>query len=210
MLRIAGQLLLICLLAGCGPLVSDPDAVANPAGPPAPGVDARNRSVKLPRRPVEAGDEVPYLVLSDQLGNEVTTVELTTSQDAVMVFLPALDSPAARPVLQWVRRNRDLIRQRGAEVVLVTPAPSELNAPVTQAEGLHVAVLSDPAGWAARSFGLAAKNTTRGVDRPWTVVAGREGRVLAAEPGLMDATDVIQALAVRPAGDKNRVIDFFR
>lgn len=198
------------LLAGCGPMVSDPDAVSASSAPPVIGVDERNLQTELRRRPVEVGDLVPFVILSDQLGHEVSTVELTTNQDAVLIFVPALDSAAARPALQWVRQNRELVRARGAEVVLVTPSPAEFTAPLAKGEELRVAVLSDPSGWAARAFGLADRRGTRGVDRPWTVLAGRQGRVHAAEHGLMGVTDVIQTLAVRPTGDDNRVIDFFR
>ncbi|MCB2156814.1 redoxin domain-containing protein [bacterium] len=210
MIRWVYGVLVAGLLAGCGPLVSDPDALPERSGPPVVGVDARNLRTELRRTPVAVGDEVPFLILTDQLGNDVSTVELTTSQDTVMIFLPPMDSPAVRPAVQWVRQNRDLVKTRGAEVVLVTPTPPEVNGPLAKAEDLHVAVLSDPSGWGARAFGLAHRSSTSGVNRPWTVIAGREGRVYAAQSGLMEVTEVIQTLAVRPTGEDGGVFDLIK
>ncbi len=198
--------LCVLLLSGCsGPLVSDPDAV--PQAIVKDGVDARNASVKPRRAPIAVGELIPRLILSDQKGVDVSTHEVVASGDAVLVFFPGADAPEARALFQWVREMRQMAAGRRCEILLVTPDSAERNAMIAKAEDLHVAMLTDPSGWAARAFGLIPTPRDTQVGRTWSVVLGREGRVMAVRPGLMPVTDLITTLEVRPSGDDFGALD---
>jgi len=197
------------LAASCGgKLASDPEDI--PTKYPMGGVDAANLDAKPRKSPVEAGDDVPVLRLEDQKGNLVSTRELTSSRDAVLIFYPGADSPEARPLYDWIRANRNMASGRGCEVVIVTPDVPSRNAEIAAAEELRVAVLHDPSGWCSRAFGLLKGNDAVAVDRTWSVVAGKEGRVLAVKPGLYDITDLTMTLAVRPDPRPYRAIDLLK
>lgn len=202
----------VTFLGGCrgGILVSDPSAV--PTVHPFDGVSERNLDRARPRRsPLRLGETVPELVLRDQAGNEVSTIEVLSAGDAVFLFSPGHASPQARPIYEWVRRNRQNVTQRGAEILILTPDDPETNAAVAQAEQLRVALLHDPSGWGARSFGLVSGAQDTTVERPWSVVAGRGGRVLSADPGLYPISDLITTLTVRPTPREDfRAIDLLR
>lgn len=196
------------LLGGCGgPLISDPEAV--PDVLPGMGVRAENRTTFPRGKPLEQGDDVPAFVWADQSGRDVSTAELVTAGDALLVFLPPGDTPARRPVYDWVRTHRDRLAARGCELLLVSPDPVDSNAAVASAEDLRVAVLADPSSWSARAFGVLFDPDDRALDRPWSVLIGREGRILEVRAGLFDSTDYITALTVRRGGqEEKRVLDF--
>jgi len=203
--------LFVALGTGCGgPLVSDPASV--PQRYESRGVDPYNLENARPRRsPVGLGDDVPNLLLMDQNGVEVGTYELVSGGDAVLIFSPGHASPQARPIYDWVRRYRTMISQRGAEVVVLSPDPVETNARVAEDEQLRVAVLYDVSGWGARSFGLIPRPEGDSVARPWTVVAGRDGRVMKAQAGMMPVSEVITTLEARPTPRQDfRAIDLLR
>lgn len=196
-------LLGLALLAavGCsGPLVTDPDYV--PGGNVPAGVDGRNAGLKPRRAPIRVGEPVPAFVLADQYGTPVTSGELMAAGDALIVFLPVRGG-ASRPVAPWVREHRDRLARRNCELLLVTAGTPEENAVFAAREELRVAVLSDPGAWVMRAHGVLGVNdgtNAAALDRPWTVIIGGEGRVLASEAGLMDFAGYTTALAARPTG----------
>lgn len=199
-------------VTGCrgGFLVSDPSSV--PTTHPFDGVSERNLDRARPKRsPLQLGDTIPDLVLTDQMGNEVASYEVVASGDAVFIFSPGHSSSQSRPIYEWVRRHRQMVEQRGAEILILTPDDPGTNASVAQAEDLRVALLHDPSGWGARSFGVLRGAQATEVERPWTVVAGRGGRVLSADPGLYPISELITTLTVRPTPREDfRAIDLLR
>jgi peroxiredoxin len=200
----------LLLAVGCtGPLVSDPDAMDSPVI--AAGASEHNRSQKPRRSPIKAGEPVPDLRWFDQTGREISTGELVTAGDALLIFVPGDQSPATRPVYEWVRRYRARAAERGCEVLVVSPDPVERNAVVAKDEELRAAVLADPSAWGARVFGLVPRGTDLAVARPQSVLLGREGVVLETREGLFDAAELITALTVRRgAQDDFRAIDLLK
>ncbi|MDK2971672.1 MAG: hypothetical protein PWP23_1427 [Candidatus Sumerlaeota bacterium] len=181
---------------GCkGPLVSDPDAMERPVI--AYGASDYNLRQKPRRTPIKAGERVPDLRWLDQGGREVSTAELTTAGDALLIVVPGDGSPATRPVYEWVRRHRARAAQHKCELLLLSPDPGEVNAQVAGEEDLHIAILSDPSAWGARVLGLVPGGTDLAVARPYSVLLGKEGVVLESREGLFDAAELITALTVR-------------
>ncbi|MBX3730717.1 MAG: redoxin domain-containing protein [Candidatus Sumerlaeia bacterium] len=197
------------MLMGCGgPLISDPEAVDLPSA--AIGVHAENANLKPRRRPIAAGEPVPSFLWFDQAGRAVTTAELVTGGDALLIFTAGDDAPHTRPVYEWVRRNKTHATRSRCEILVVTPDGPDRNAQVAAGEQLGVAVLHDPSSWSARVFGVApARGGT--VERPWSVLLGREGKVLEVTPGLFETSAFVTALTVRKgAQDEFRAIDLLR
>jgi peroxiredoxin len=206
--RLAMMGLSLIVLLGCGPLISDPEAVDLPSA--ALGVHAENANLKPRRRPIAAGDPVPAFLWFDQAGREVTTAELVTGGDALLIFTAGDGVPHTRPVYEWVRRNRTHATRNRCEILVVTPDAPDRSAQVAREEQLGVALLHDPSSWSARVFGVAP---ARGgaVERPWSVLLGREGKVLEVTPGLFETSAFVTALTVRKgAQDDFRAIDLLR
>ncbi len=199
-------LALVLALGGCGgALVTDPTAV--PSKYPAHGVRAENLDVKPRKSPIAVGESVPVLFLEDQKGFLVSTREVSTGGDALLIFQGGWTSPEARPVYDWVRESRTMTEGRDCEILLVGPDLPETNEKIAASEELKVAILHDPSGWGARVFGLLTGNDATRVDGIWSVVLGREGRVLAVERGLYDISDLITVLTVRPDPRPYRATD---
>jgi len=189
-------------VVGCGgPLVSDVSAA--PRNYPTEGVLEQNLAVKPLKNPIQPGDIVPYITWQDQAGRYVSTAELMAGGDAVLVFVPGDGDPATRPVYEYIRRNRDMISRRKGELLIVTPDLMETNAEVSERENLRVAMLNDPSAWGARAFGLVGMNPgSQPPRRVWTVLIGKEGKVLAIEAGLMAPSDLISAMVIRSAAQR--------
>lgn len=196
------------LSAGCaGMLDSSPGEFRDDRASVPPGVDPRNADARPARRLVRVGDPVPRLVWQDQNGVDVTTVELAAGGDALLVFHPGARTGAARPVHEFVRRRRDQIESHGCEILLVVPDEPATNARVAAEEQLRVAILHDPAAWSARAFGLA--DSSEGVESVWSVLLGREGRVLAVKNGVFEMPELLTALMVRPEGERRSIFERF-
>lgn len=196
--------------AGCkGPLVSDPDAMEQPVI--AYGASDHNLRQKPRRSPIKVGERVPDLRWLDQGGREVSTPELTTAGDALLIVVPGDGSAATRPVYEWVRRHRARASQHKCELLLLSPDPVEVNARVAGEEDLHIAILSDPSAWGARVLGLVPGGTDLAVARPYSVLLGKEGVVLESREGLFDAAELITALTVRRgAQDDFKALDLLK
>ena len=208
LLLISLPLLVASLGAGCaGMLNSSPETAGASAEAPA-SVDPRNAAVKPARRLVRVGDPFPPFTWSDQNGAPVSTAEITTGGDALLVFHPGDDSPAARPAYEFARQRREQLSSYTTEILLVSPDSVERNAQTAAAESLRVALLHDPAAWGARAFGVDVGPA--GPAGVTSILLGREGRVLAVQPGLMDVAGIITALKVRPEGDRRSVFEGLR
>ncbi len=206
MVRFALLAVILGFLAGCGgALVSDPSAV--PTKYPSVGVRQENLEAKPRKAPLQAGEAVPLLVLEDQKGYLVSTRELTTGGDALLIFHGGARSPEARPVYDWVRENLTMADSRDCEILLVGPDLPETNEKVAAAEELKIGILCDPSGWGARAFGLLGRADSTQVEGIWSVVIGREGRVLEVRRGLYDVSDLVTVLAVRPDARPYRAMD---
>ena len=196
----------VLVLAACGgALVSDPAAV--PSKYPTYGVRPENLEVEPRKSPVQAGEQIPMLLLEDQKGFTVSTREVSTGSDALLIFQGGWTSPEARPVYDWVRENRTMTAGRDCEILLIGPDTPDTNAKIAAEEELKIAMLHDPSGWGARAFGLLNGNDATHVDGIWSVVLGREGRILAVERGLYDISDLITLLAARPDPRQYRATD---
>lgn len=193
------------LLAGCGvqPLSTDesPKAAANPEFAAAAAL-GDEQGVTFRKSPVAVGDTAPSMALLDQKGIRVSVRELSMSQDALLIFYPGSESPEARPVYDWVRRNRGFAAQHQCEIVLVNASDDvATNDKVATVEQLKVAVVADRHAVMARCFGLVQPYTAPSLDRTWSVVVGKGGVVLSAEPGLPATTDLVTTLKVKPRPD---------
>ena len=196
---------LVAGLVGCnGPLRT------GDAPPPAPAVVAtENRELVARRSALEPGDAVPEFVLEGQFGRPVSAGELSLGKGGVLLFLPGLDSPAWRPAFAWAERNRTLLRQQGLELLLVSPQTVEANRALSDRRELRVALLSDPASWTARAFGIVSSGA-RHPASPWAFVLGGDGRIQFGERGLPDAADLIMAAERGPGGGTSLFEEVFQ
>ena len=199
-----------CVLTGCGGvLVSDPDA--RPVNYPREGVLETNLDAKPLKRPIAAGERVPDFVWVDQVGRRVSTGELMAGGDSLLIFIPGDGDPATRPVYDWVRRNRATASSHQCEILLVSPDSVDTNATVAAREELSVGIMADPSGWGARAFGLMPSGEATRPGRVWSVIVGREGKVLKVATGLLQASEMITTLKVRSAArEEMRAIDLLR
>jgi peroxiredoxin len=197
------------LSVGCGGRGLNSDPGSGKSAAPVEGVLPQNLQAKPRNSPVKLGDKVPVLLLQDQVGNMVSTREVTASGDVLMVFYPGTDDPQARPVYDWVARNRQQLANRQVEILLVNPVdPPERSAAVAEQLQLRVGVLHDPSAWGSRCFGLVETANGTNVSQVWSVVVGKGGQVLESRAGLYDFTDVLTLTTMRPSAPGSfRVID---
>lgn len=203
-LRKISPLLVALALLGCSkPLRS---SGSEPTAPPKE-VASANQGLKARTSPLTVGKAVPDFQLVDQSGRGVSSGELTSGKGAVVVFLPPIGSPGARPAFEWAKRNQALLTQRRLEVLLVVPDSVATNAAVARSEGLRLAVLSDPKAWVAQAFGVVPKGG-HSVAKPWVTVLGSDGRVQYLKAGLADASELIMAAESKPGTPRGGVTDF--
>jgi peroxiredoxin len=204
-----GLAALVLAACGGGILNSDPDAARGPV--PVAGVARENLDVPLRRAPIRPGEETPALVLNDQTGRPVSTLEVTAGGDALLIFIPTGSAPTSRPVFEWLRRNAYHATDRRCEVLLVTPDTPGENTRLAAEEGLRLAILSDPSAWGARTFGFVSSRDANEVSQPWSVLIGREGKVLSLTRGLWEPSELVTELFVRRgAQERYDAIDLFR
>lgn len=169
------------------------------------GVDERNLAVKPRRSPLAIGSPVPTLWLLDQTGREVSTREVVLGGDALLLFSPGDSSPEARALYQWVAKNKNKLGGK-LEILIVTPDPVVVNAEIAQRENLGVALLSDPANYGARTFGVLPSRGQTALEHTWSALLAKENTILGIKEGLYEQTDVITQLKVRPQGDDGGVL----
>jgi peroxiredoxin len=186
-------------LVACGARPLDSGSQGN-ARYPIEGVDQRNLQAKPRSSPVKLGDEVPVLSLFDQQGNAVSTREATASRNVVFLFFPGHDDPQARPVYEWVTRNRQQLANHQVEILLVTAMDEPgRNAFVAGQHSLGVGILHDPSAWAARAFGLLDARNSTNVSQVWSIVVGKGGEVIESRNGLYDFTEILTLTTMRPS-----------
>lgn len=200
----ASAILAIATAIGCGaqPISTDENlkATATPEFAAAAEIGRAN-GVEFRKNPVKVGDAAPAAALSlpDQKGRMVSVRELSIAQDTLLIFYPGEASPEARPIYEWVRRNRAFAAQHSCEVVLINTADGPAaNDRVAAVEQLKVAVLADNHAAMARSFGVVQPYTAPALNNVWSIVVGKGGVVLSAEPGLPATTDLVTTLKVKP------------
>ncbi len=209
------SLIVPLLLASCGGrgLDSDPEMTARQQSRyPVEGVDANNLRARPRNSPVRLGDDAPVLVLADQQGNAVSTREASSGRDVMFIFFPGHDDPQARPVYEWVNRNRQQMANRQIEILLVTATDlPERNAYVAEQHSLGVGILHDPSGWGARTFGLLDARNSTNVTQVWSVVVGRGGQVIESRPGFYEFSEVLTMTTMRPSPSGSfRAFDMLR
>jgi peroxiredoxin len=208
--RAAFAVLVVAALAtGCGGRGLNSDPGSGKSDATVEGVMPQNLKAKPRNSPLKLGDKVPVLLLQDQLGNMVSTREATARGDVLMIFYPGTDDPQARPVYEWVTRNRQQLANRQVEILLVNPVdPPERTAAVAEQLQLKVGILHDPSAWGSRTFGLVETSNGTNVSQVWSVIVGKGGQVLESSPGLYDFTEILTLTTMRPSPDGSfRVID---
>ena len=181
---------------GCqGPLVSDPSAVEQTQFPE--DILPENRQLRPRRSPLGVGEQVPRFVLPDQLDRDVSAEELMSGKGSLIVFIPGWDSPASRPTVEYIRRHREFLAQRGVELIVVTPDSVNRNAQLAQIENLRVGVLHDSRSWVARSFGVVGERESAPSGLRCYLIAA-DGRIHLSRTSLPDASEVVMAAESLP------------
>lgn len=195
----------VAMLVGCGAKPLNTDEAPKSASPEfvAASQVAQEKGLEFRKSPIAVGDPAPSLELPDQKGILVSVRELSMSQDTLLIFFPGSESPEARPVYDWVRKNRAFAATHQCEVVLVNARDGVgTNDKIAAVEQLKVAVLADQYSAMARSYGVVQPYTARSLDRVWSVVVGKSGVVLSAQPGLPATGDLVTTLKVTPRPSK--------
>lgn len=189
--------------SGNGPLLrSAPPPPAIPAQ-----VDSHNARIAPRTSSLAVGDRVPDFLLLDQYEREVSSVELTSGQGSVLIFLPGVESPGARPVYQWAARHQRFLEQQGLEVILVSPQDPPLNARAAQEWDLRLGILSDPASWVARGFGIVPEGR-RHPSSAHLFLLGRDGRLHVAGSSLPPPSDLVMAAQTLPGRGRDPFFSF--
>lgn len=192
-------LLLAAITSSCkkggGPLIRMDDAADAP--PPPASVAPANASLRPRTSRLGTGEAVPPFTLSDQKGALVSSAELISSKGAVLIFVPPDELPASRPAYDWARRYASLMKSRGVELLLVTPERVNKAGAIAERENLHAAVLSDPASWVARAFGVYTRQAGE-VTSPATFVLGSDGRIQLSTNGLPQPEQALMAAETLP------------
>lgn len=146
------------------------------------------------RAPVRTGEAAPGFVLPDQHGTPVSREELVSGGGAILIFVPSVRDASARPAYEYVRKNRELYRQQGAEMLLVSLDDQPTNAAAAEEQQLRVAVLSDADRRGAAAWGLLREGSPERISGLFFYAVGADGMVHYASAGLPPATEVIVAL----------------
>lgn len=202
---LGGLAMMSIALAACsgGPLLRSADP------PPAAPAEVAPHNRALPPRgsPLAVGDRVPEFTLLDQHGREVSTGELLMGQGTVAVFIPGVDAPGARPVFEWALRHQAFLGQQGLEVLLISPQSPPLNARAAEEWGLRLGILSDPASWIARGFGIVAEGR-RHPSTAHLFLIGQDGRFHFAGATLPPPSDLVVAARTRPGKGRDPFFSF--
>ncbi|MCC5875931.1 MAG: redoxin domain-containing protein [Candidatus Sumerlaeia bacterium] len=195
----------LLLIPGCGngPLLRSEDGIT---GIPA-GVARENQSLRPRRNPVSIGDSIPEFVLLDQRDREVSTNELRMGKGSVLLFIPGVNSPDARPAYDWARRHQRFLDQHGLEVLFITPDDVDANLRVVQERDLRMAVLSDPGGWVAMAFGIVPQGR-RSPRNTNLYLLGPDGRAHYASTTLPAPSELVVAATTTPGRPRTPFFDF--
>lgn len=102
-----------------------------------------------------AGDVAPDFELADHRGRAVRLSDATGRGPVVLVFVRGVWCPYCTATVRSWRRTLPLLRELGADLLMVTPQSRELVARTVREERLACAVLTDRRAQVAARYGIA-------------------------------------------------------
>jgi len=202
-LAVFATMLIVASGCGNGPLFRSD---GSPSGPPAT-VARENANLRPRTSPLEVGAQAPSFVLLDQKDRDVSTAEMQLGQGTAILFIPGVDSPAARPAFDWAHRHQTFLRQQNLELLFITPNTTVQNDRAALELDLRLAFLSDPASWVARAFGLVPS----GRPAPSTTtlyLIGPDGRVHYRATALPPPSELVMAARTSPGRPRDPFFNF--
>ncbi len=147
---------------------------------------------------VEEGAPAPDFELTSDAGETVKLSDLR-GRPVVLYFYPKDDTPGCTTEACEFRDAYDTFRERGAEILGVSPDGAASHAKFKEKYGLPFTLLADPDHEVADAYGVwtekqRAGRTYMGIDRS-TFVIDADGKVARAMRG------------IRPAGHAAQVLD---
>ncbi len=150
---------------------------------------------------LEAGQQAPDFALESD-GGETVSLSGLRGKSVVLYFYPKDDTPGCTTEACEFRDAYDRFRERGVEVIGVSPDPVERHAKFRSKHELPFPLLADPDHTAAEAFGVwvEKKNygkTYMGINRS-TFVIGPDGKIVKAMHGIKaagHAAKVLEGLA---------------
>jgi peroxiredoxin len=108
----------------------------------------------LAGRALKAGDRAPQFSLTDQQGNVVSSLALLERGPLVVTFYRGVWCPYCNLELQAMNEALPRLRERGANVVAISPQTAPNSRKSVRINELEFPVLSDPRNDTAAAFGL--------------------------------------------------------
>lgn len=106
-------------------------------------------------RPLDVGDSIPDITLTDIDGNDVRLTDLLGDRPAVVFFYPKDGSPVCTAEACAFRDAYEEFAEAGAQVVGISGDSPERHRRFADRHGLNFRLLSDPEGKARQAFGVA-------------------------------------------------------
>ena len=146
---------------------------------------------------VEAGQQAPDFALESDSGETVRLSDLR-GKSVILYFYPKDDTPGCTTEACEFRDAYDRFRERGVEVIGVSPDRADSHRKFKDKYELPFPLLADPDHEVAQAFGVwvEKKNygkTYMGIDRS-TFVIGPDGSVVQAMRGIKAAGHAAQVL----------------
>ncbi len=146
---------------------------------------------------VEEGQQAPDFALMSDAG-ETVRLSALRGRPVVLYFYPRDDTPGCTVEACEFRDAYDRFRERGVEVIGVSPDPVASHRKFKQKHELPFPLLADPEHVAAEAFGVWVEKrnygrTYKGIDRS-TFVIGPDGTIAKAMRGIKAAGHAAQLL----------------
>lgn len=190
-------LLSLLSLAGCGGSATEPSAPAETTGASEASADPpaaeRDRAAPARRGPLAEGAGAPELRLPDQHG-EARTIAEHRGRAVVLYFYPRDATPGCTREACGFRDAWERIQRAGAVIYGVSTDDVASHRAFAEAHELPFPLLADPAGDAARAYGVPMRGD---VTARVTFVIGPDGRVarvFADVDPAVHAEEVIEVL----------------
>jgi thioredoxin-dependent peroxiredoxin len=150
---------------------------------------------------VEEGSPAPDVELASDSGETLRLSDLR-GRPVVLYFYPKDDTPGCTTEACEFRDAYDLFRERGAEVIGVSPDDEESHRRFKGKHALPFTLLADPEHTAAEAYGVWVEKrmygrTYMGVQRS-TFVIDADGRVARAMRGIKPAGHAAKVLEALP------------
>lgn len=164
-------------------------AVASSCSRP-PATTEDGEPVENPSRILAVGDQAPAFTSRDDQGNTVSLADFHGSQNVVLIFYPANETPGCTRQLCAARDAWDKYLDRNIQVFGVNPASVADHKTFRDNHQFPFPLLSDTEGeivarYGARGLLGLTKRTVYGIDT--------EGRIVFAERGMPDTDTILAA-----------------